>query len=226
MPSITQKTIEEILLTEIVTKELQNKREEILGIYVWGSRLYGMDNENSDLYYCIVVSQGMLSSSYIQIETKKLDLHIMTTNEYERRLREHDMMVLECYFQDSPIKKYEVEFELDLQILRKSISSVTNNSWVKAKKKIILEDEDSSAGLKSYYHCFRILNFGTQIAKHGKIINYSYGGAMSPVRDKDVNNIKFPKWEYWNEKLKPHYNKAKTEFKKVSPKTPKTPKEN
>ena len=215
--------IEKILLTKLISKELDIDENEILGMYIYGSRLYGSDTENSDLDYVVVVNQKttspkMWGNSYIQIETEDLDLHIMTSGEYIKKLENHDIMTLECYFQEDPILKYNVDFTLNLKMLRKSISSVTNNSWVKAKKKITLEDEDSQIGLKSYYHTFRILNFGTQIGKFGRIINYSYYGALTPIRDKDIEKIRNPEWEYWNDKLKLKYNAAKTEFKKVAPK--------
>jgi len=217
--------IEKILITEMLQGlyTVSVPSDEILGIYVYGSRLYGNDTENSDLDYVIVLNQKttspkMWGNSYIQIETEDLDLHIMTDGEYKKRLENHDIMALECYFQEDPILKYEVNFELNLPMLRKSISSVTSNSWVKAKKKITLDEEDSKIGLKSYYHVFRILDFGIQIAKYGKIEDFSFSGALSPVRDKDIENIRNPEWEYWDKKLKPLYNAKKTEFKKYAPK--------
>ena len=217
--------IEKILITEMLQGlyTIPILPDEILGIYIYGSRLYGNDTENSDLDYVIVVSDevSLFPNDYGQWESEDLDLHFWTESGYKIALENHDIMALECYFQEDPIMKYEVNFKLNLQMLRKSISSVTSNSWVKAKKKITLKDEDSKVGLKSYYHVFRILDFGTQIAKYGKILNYSYYGAMSPVRDKNIENIRNPKWEYWDKKLKPLYNARKTEFKKYAPKAPK-----
>ena len=86
---------------------------------------------------------------------------------------------------------------------------------MKAKKKISIEEEDSKIGMKSLYHSFRILAFGIQIAKYGIIKNY-----ITPpyIRDTDIENIRNPKWEYWNEKLKPKHNSMMTEFRKLAPK--------
>ena len=142
--------IEEILLRNILSERVDDKN--IIGIYNYGSCLYGTSNENSDLDYCIVLEDKsgiFYNEKYIQIETEDLDLHIMSKSFYEMLLVRHDIMALEMYYQEDPILKCEVDFELDLQVLRKSISSIVNNSWVKAKKKMTLEDEDSYIGLKS-----------------------------------------------------------------------------
>jgi len=122
------------------------------------------------------------------------------------------------YYQKEPIMKCDIDFELNLQTLRKSISSITSNSWVKAKKKIELPNEDSKIGLKSLYHVFRTLDFGIQIAKYGKIEDYNFIGGLNPVRDNDIDNILNPKWDYWNEKLKKKYNAKMSEFRILAPK--------
>jgi hypothetical protein len=81
-------------------------------------------------------------------------------------------MALECFFNTSPILKYDTEFELDLFSLRKKISAICNNSWVKASKKLNLVEEDDYTGLKSLFHSFRILSFGIDLAKDNKINSF------------------------------------------------------
>ena len=192
----------------------------ILGIYVYGSRVYGHTHPDSDLDYAIVISNeaaiwkdGM--KQYVQFESHDLDMHIMSENYYKQLLKEHDIMALEMFYAIEPIKKYEAEFTLNLAQLRKSVSSIANNSWVKAKKKINLEDEDSKIGLKSLYHSFRIIDFGIQLARDGKIWRFDYRG---PVHDSDRENIINPSWEYWNTKLKPEHNKRMSDFRILAPK--------
>ncbi len=56
--------------------------------------------------------------------------------------------------------------------MRKSISAVVSNSWVKSKKKMLVENEDY-IGRKSMWHSLRILRFGIQIAKHERIVDFA-----------------------------------------------------
>ena len=58
--------------------------------------------------------------------------------------------------------------------IRNSFSHVASNSFVKCKKKIEVEASyDPHTGRKSLWHSLRIVDFGIQILKHDKIIDYS-----------------------------------------------------
>lgn len=214
--------VEEILIEHLLFSMFTVPLEPqyILGIYIYGSRSYDRTHPGSDLDYAVVLSndapmwkEGM--AEYIQFESDDLDMHIMSEYHYKHLLDVHDMMALEMFYALDPIKKYKVDFTLDLAKLRRSVSSLANNSWVKGKKKITLEEEDSKIGMKSLYHSFRIVDFGIQLAKDGNISHWDY---RSPVSDKDIENIINPKWDYWNDKLKPTHNKRMTEFRKLAPK--------
>lgn len=213
--------VEQILLEHLLFGlfELPLEPQYILGIYIYGSRSYNNTHPDSDLDYAVVLSnnaplwrEGM--AEYIQFESKDLDMHIMSENHYKQLLNEHNMMALEMFYALEPIKRYKAEFNLNLSKLRRSVSAIANNSWVKGKKKISLEEENSKIGLKSLYHSFRIIDFGIQIAKERKI-NFEYKG---PVKDQDAENIRNPKWDYWNKKLKTIHNQKMTDFRKLAPK--------
>lgn len=82
---------------------------------------------------------------------------------------------LECAFLDKNFiykeaKKYIDSNNIDKIQLRRSISATVSNSWVKAKKKFI--DGEERIGYKSLFHALRILMYGIQIYKFGKINNY------------------------------------------------------
>jgi hypothetical protein len=212
------KRIEEILVRAALGNLLITK-DEIKGIYIYGSRLFETDNDNSDLDYCIVVEDNEDYKEYWQVETPDLDLHIMQISEYQKLLNECNDMALSMYFQRDPIMKCEVEYNLDLPTLRKSFSSKANNSFVKFKKKLIIEEDyDVRAAIKSLFHSIRILDFGTHIARpgsgasnqdcHGENIEW-----IEQVFEETNNN-----WEEIHKVFKPIYNEYATEFKKVAPK--------
>jgi hypothetical protein len=84
---------------------------------------------------------------------------------------------------------------------------------VKSKKKFIVEKDYSPyIGKKSAWHSIRILDFGYQIAKYGKINDYQ-----------SVNNLlksimKLNSWEEIDENFKTVYNETASRFKEVAPK--------
>jgi len=207
------KNLKLLLIESLLSVNYDIPSNKIVGVYSFGSSTYGTQTENSDSDFVIIVD---MEQDYIQHESKTVDMHIMSIDYFKKKLNDHDIMALEAYFNPNPIKKFETDFELNLVKLRHQISSVVSNSWVKAKKKVSLENEDSWVGWKSLFHSLRILEFGNQIAKNGKITDYT---CMVPLwveiisfvqQDKDIKEI----MDFY----KPKYNANRTEFRKLAPK--------
>jgi len=203
------------------------KHHEILGLYIYGSRLWDTANEKSDLDYCIIVDDNSvifeLSDGYIQKESEDIDLHIMSATYYEDLVRNCDEFALSIYFQKYPLMKYEIDIkvqDLNLQNLRKSFSSKANNSYVKAKKK--LQDGELKTAYKSLYHSIRILDFGRKIAeeiieKEDRLYDMtSFGECIEWFEECFM--IKKMTWEEIHKIFKPIFNDYATEFKKLAPK--------
>jgi hypothetical protein len=131
-------------------------------------------------------------------------------------------MALECYLlpEQHILKPASVKwaFELDLVKLRHSLSGKASQSFVKAKKKFISPyewaDQERERGKKSLFHSFRILNFGLQIAQHGRIVNYAAANHIFEEIFSEPSND----WEVYQERWKPEFNMLNTEFRKVAPK--------
>jgi len=216
---MTNERIEEILIRAALSGLLVTTKE-IKGIYIYGSRLFETTNDNSDLDYCIVVEDNPEYKEYWQVETQELDLHIVQVSEYQRLLNECDDMALSMYFQREPIMKCDVQFNLDLPILRKSISTKANNSFIKFKKKLIIEEDyDVRASIKSLFHSIRLLDFGKEIADSENFFAYNQSSLgeniewIEQVFEETNNN-----WEEIHKVFKPIYNEYATDFKKVAPK--------
>ena len=211
--------IDKIFIENILEfKAPKIKKEDILSIYRYGSFLYGTANENSDLDFIIVLKDDSAifeESEYIQIESETLDLHILSKSYYIKILEEHNIMALEMYFQEDPIMKCKVDFKIDLPTLRRSISSIVSNSWVKAKKKMQLIDEDSYIGLKSLFHSFRILDFAISIAKYNRI---NYRTERLFWEDLLIEWETNKTWDFYFTKYKKVHNSLNTEFRKLAPK--------
>jgi len=176
--------------------------------YCYGSRVYGTAREDSDYDYIIVADQN------ISLTQNGCDYTFYSEAEFLRQAKECEISVLECLFLPDDMfigKRYTVD--IDLSQLRKSISQKTSNSWVKAKKKFEVE-HDYYIARKSLWHSFRILMFGIQIAKHGKIIDFSEANYLY---GQIIDNPSIDWNDYYTEYKKIH-NKLSSDFRLVAPK--------
>ena len=198
-------------------KELEKiaSLEDVLNIYQYGSRVYGTASDKSDYDFIIITTDSPFEIP--KLRNKSIEIQYFSKSEFENRIKNQKIDALECLSLDEKfiIKKIE-DFKSvkNIQKLRESISQTSSNSWVKAKKKITLENEDSYIGLKSIFHSLRILDFGIQIAKHGKILDFSSSNKIW----EDIKSLKNPSWETLNSLFKEEYNRRKSNFKKVAPK--------
>jgi predicted nucleotidyltransferase len=188
---------------------------EVINIYPYGSRVYGTARGGSDYDFIVVADCDHSGQQY---DAGNLTVHLYNVEHWKRALEEHRIFALECLFLPSELKLLErnkFDFQLDHANLRKEISTVSSNSWVKAKKKIEVEHEHY-LGFKSLFHCLRIPIFGTQIGKEGKITDYS---AANYLWDRISNQLDYSRaWDSWKEEYQPIRNELLTEFRKYAEK--------
>jgi predicted nucleotidyltransferase len=191
--------------------------EKAMGIYLYGSRVYGTYDADSD-YDVVVVSD--IEEPVVQFKWFKLNCTVYSIDEFEKTLQAHEIGALECIFLPDEFKYkhyYDgfIRFELDTYKLRHSISAKASNSFVKAKKKFtIVEDKDIYVGKKSLFHSLRIPIFGKQIAEHRRIVDYTAANHYWPtIRDCTIED-----WEYYKKKYQPVHNNLMSEFRKAAPK--------
>jgi len=219
---LIKKLLTKINFSQIDALNINLNENEILGLYIYGSRLWGTADEQSDLDYCVIVydnSPIIAYQNYIQKESEDVDLHIMSESYYKDLVQNCDDMALSMYFQEYPLIKYDYLTDINLVNLRKSFSSKANNSYVKAKKK--LADGEIRIAYKSLYHSIRILSFGRKIAdatlNNEKIYDMTSFGENIEWFKQCFEVEKMP-WEEIHKIFKPIYNSYATEFKKLAPK--------
>jgi predicted nucleotidyltransferase len=196
--------------------EKYKKDPNVLNIYQFGSFVYGTNSINSDIDLILIVNE--------YFDSENIDVHVYTVKEFELSLQLHDIQSIECVSADYNFcYKKSINFEIpkiDLQQLRKSISTICNNSYVKGKKKLIVAgDYDMYIAIKSVFHSLRIYDYGYQIALYGHIYNF---GSVNYIWD-DLLKLseKYKRVELWNQiesKYKKTFNEFATKFKKVAPK--------
>lgn len=198
--------------------------EKVINVYIYGSLIYSTNNENSDIDYIIIIDQDIDESEtlYCKHDNTILNAKLYKKEFFQNKINEHDISTLECLFINDDLKYVNLNFDfnLDLIKLRKSISTISSNSWVKSKKKFI--QNDNLIGYKSLFHSLRILDFGIQIATYGKIIDFKKSKSktlngisfLTLITDiKSFNDYDTLKNEYGKT-----YNNLKTEFKILTPK--------
>lgn len=207
------------------------KDYDVISIFPYGSRVYGTNSNNSDYDYIAVFRDGTVKNEFSLEKSGKWtgdiscvhkdylnNIHTYNYSSFVKLIEKHKISALECIFlpEDKILcnrKKYQ--FKLDLGILRSSISEKASHSWVKAKKKFEVEkDKNVYIAKKSLFHSFRIIDFGKQIAKNGKIIDYSSTNDLWL----EIYNNTSEEWKDYFELYKTKHNENLTEFRELAPK--------
>lgn len=177
-------------------------------IYLYGSHVYQTNGPKSD-YDFIIVGKVATSSE----KTEYGDLHFYSTEDFTQLLKNQEISALECFFlpQKFKVERFTLDYQLNLETLRSSCSQKSSNSWVKAKKKLLVENEPYLAQ-KSLFHSLRILKFAIELAETGKLSQFD-----SRLLWAEINLLPM-EWDLWVETFKPEYNSLKSKFKKTAPK--------
>jgi predicted nucleotidyltransferase len=190
---------------------------DIISVFPYGSQVYGTNSEKSDYDFIAVFKDGRISDDFA-LEKKKYNIHTYNYSTFIKLIEKHKISALECIFlpEDKILcNRQKYQFKLDLKILRSSLSEKASHSWVKAKKKFEVEkDKNIYIAKKSLFHSFRIIDFGKQIAKNGKIIDYS---SMNDLWFEIYNNSS-EEWKDYFELYKTKHNENLTEFRELAPK--------
>jgi hypothetical protein len=111
----------------------------------------------------------------LQTRNIRYKIHVYTPDRFQKDLEWHRMNNLECIFAPEWAKLKEdkkFDFQINLPKLRHATSHVSSNSWIKCKKKLLVDGEYRTA-IKSFFHSIRIPMFASQIARSGKITDFT-----------------------------------------------------
>lgn len=189
-----------------IKQYLDQKYPQNKGFFVFGSWVYGTQNNTSDID--LVVIEDQLNG---QTSNEKYDIQFISEPEFLNQVKKCDIRALEGVFGPYSLFKNKIEFKIDWNLLRSSISQKSSHSFVKAKKKIEI-DKNLKMGQKSLFHAIRILEFGKQMAIY-KCIN-DFCSSNHHLK----NILSYHNWEDLNKVYKPIYNQLHSEFKILCPK--------
>lgn len=190
-----------------IQQYLDHKYPKNKGFFVFGSHIYGTNGFKSDLD--ILVIEDSLNNQSV---SNQYDLQFNSEDHFKTLLLQCEIKSLEGFF--GPYSRLKIDLgpnPIDWSNLRSSISQKASHSFVKAKKKIEVEN-DFYVGQKSLFHSLRILEMGIQLAKTQKISDFSQSNHYLE------NILKMSTWSEMNQVYKPVYNKLHSEFKAACPK--------
>lgn len=201
-------------------------------VFMYGSHVYGTNNNKSDEDFLII--GGYEPLEYLE---NNQSIRIFPLQDFIIFLEMHEPIAFECISilkmnnekyvrvldtKFSNILKRFYEETFNIIKLRKAFSQKASNSFVKAKKKILLEDEDYYIGMKSLFHSIRIFDFGIQIAKNHFIEDFSAANYVWNEILKEEEKFKsITSEDEYKELIEPWkklYNEKHSEFKSVTSK--------
>ena len=147
---------------------------KVKNIYMFGSRMYGTANENSD-YDFLVVANSTVEA--IEHRLDEWNIHVHTPDKFRSELFDLNIRNLECLFAPNFAKLQEKVQYADANFKIVSANMVYKglaqayNDFHKAKVK--LEQFEYKQFKKCIFHSCRKLDFSTQILKFGKIKDYT-----------------------------------------------------
>lgn len=215
-----------IQLTDIERLYFKNFLDHTILSFYHGSDVYGTKTELSDKdIFCVVSAGREAGLDYIwdyRDEENNIDYQFIGENVFKKMCKELHIIALEGVFltDDMIIKGDMSEYKnivlrnFDKWKLRQTISSICNNSWAKAHKKMTIEkDYDLYKAKKSLFHCLRLFDFGKQIAENKSIVNYHSCVDLW----KEIYEDESTDWEHYKKKYKPIYNRMRSAMVALCP---------
>lgn len=194
--------------------------KKLINLYPYGSRVYKTNNELSDFDFIAVVDnlQKFNQLDSLAQDCRNFNATFYSIEQFQSLLYEHEISALECYYLPDNLKILEehiFNLSIDPNKLRDSISKKSSNSWVKAKKKMIIEkDFDMRVAKKSLFHSIRILDYAIQIISTGELYDYQSCNILWNT----INNNSSTNWGDYKSKWQDFYNKLRSEFRLLTEK--------
>lgn len=192
-----------ILKAEKICKELKLDYSKVLNIYPYGSKIYGTNDEYSDSDYIIVFKSAFLPSgafkdNAISSSDREIQGVCYSRSGFIDAINNYEISALECLFlpEDKVIQNkwdFKINKWNDKEFIKKIITKASS-SWHFAT--LSFKDNNIESSLKNVYHSIRILDFGIQLKKHKKIINYS---SMNKLKEELYNKYNtFHPYDYYD----------------------------
>ena len=202
-----------------------NLLKHVITMFYYGSSVYGTLTDKSDTDIVAIVDDEIDLSEFTngiwEYHLDNIDYQFINESTFIEMVKNHHIVALEMFWlpQDKiikgDVKKYEQYFKLDKWKLRQVISGIASNAFAKAHKKMTVEkDYDLYRGQKSLFHSIRVMLFGIQIAKYGRIEDYTEANKYWKM----IYTMQDSPWQIYKETFKPIINTIRSELVVLCPK--------
>ncbi|MDI1442882.1 hypothetical protein [Polyangium sp. 6x1] len=151
---------------------LRVSRAEIRAAWRVGSRVYGTAGPASDEDFLVVRSKPEQRQDLAFAEGLNIVIHGVTT--FQDALDDQSVFALECYFAQPAhvlvASRPPFRYTCDRKKLASSAIGRSTADWQKAKKRFV---EEPGPSRKKAFHAMRVPVFALQVAKTGKISDYT-----------------------------------------------------
>jgi len=171
--------IEKETISKHVLNEL-NIEGDVIGMFRYGSQVYGTADENSDHDYIIVMKNAMLDNgafrnNAISNEDYSIQGVVYSRGGFLDAINNYEIGALECLSLDESdvlIKKwpFKVTQWNNVRMIKSIISKASESMHI---SKMHSKNGDGEYAIKSMYHALRILHFGLQLKEHQKIVDFT-----------------------------------------------------
>lgn len=198
-------------------KYVQSLIKSAHSIYRYGSVVYGTATPGiSDEDFVVVLDDCNIKDE-TQCQVDNCQYTFYPEEMWQQMIKDNNVCAMECLMlpdefvvKDSGYTFNNLWSVVKPEKIREQFSATASNSWVKCKKKLTVEkDFAPRIAKKSLWHSLRLLMFGIQILKYGKIIDFQ---CANDLYDEIVNNP-CNDWQYYKDKYQPMYNALKSEFR-------------
>src|SRR5436853_1935326 len=154
-----------------ILRDNEYNDNDILNVYIAGSRLYGNITNQSDYDYVVIVNNYTYPNNYNHnIRHGDVDLTVISVEDMNKSLKEHNLQRLINIFTPPEYILYHnmiLRFQLDLSRLRSAVSEISNKCLHHAK--VSWKTGDYYKAKKHFIHSIRYVEFGIQIVKFNTI---------------------------------------------------------
>ncbi|KAL6061130.1 Serine/arginine-rich splicing factor 4 [Balamuthia mandrillaris] len=162
---------------------LNLREEEVLNVYIVGSRVWGTAREDSDWDVVVVMNECYCEpTGQVLVQTEEVDAYVINLWGFIEGLHDHLLFHLLCLHlppqwvwlnrADAFLDRYRHPSFLSLPQLRCSVSAEASRTWCKAKKKWTVEHNPALAK-KDLVHALRELMMAVELAETGSIKEWS-----------------------------------------------------
>jgi predicted nucleotidyltransferase len=162
-----------------------NIKEDVLGIFQYGSRVYGLAKDDSDYDYIIVTKSSFLPSgafkqNAISSSDKNIQGVLYSRSGFIDAINNYEISALECLSLDPTniiLSKWPFKIQKwDEKEMVKKIIQKASASWHIASEQS--KNGQKHLAKKGVFHALRILMFGIQLKEHKKIIDFSVSNEL------------------------------------------------